>query len=155
MREIAELFQHRLFLSATPHNGHSNSFSALLEILDPQRFVREVKVRQGDPDAVMVRRLKEDVREIVGGFPRRIVAQVDIDGLPADAPDLVLAEMLAALRDMGEQRLAGASRTFRNAARLVLIPSAVRLCAWLGSGRQGRRRPSPDRAARASRRNSR
>ena len=30
--------------SATPHNGHSNSFSALLEILDPQRFTRGVQV---------------------------------------------------------------------------------------------------------------
>jgi SNF2 family DNA or RNA helicase len=37
VRGLAERFEHRLFLSATPHNGHSNSFSALLEILDPQR----------------------------------------------------------------------------------------------------------------------
>jgi len=29
--------EHRLFLTATPHNGHSNSFSALLEMLDQQR----------------------------------------------------------------------------------------------------------------------
>jgi hypothetical protein len=28
VRDIAERFEHRLFLSATPHNGHSNSFSA-------------------------------------------------------------------------------------------------------------------------------
>jgi len=33
VRTLAELFEHRLFLSATPHNGHSNSFSSLLEIL--------------------------------------------------------------------------------------------------------------------------
>ncbi len=38
IRDLAGRFEHRLFLSATPHNGHSNSFSALLEILDPQRF---------------------------------------------------------------------------------------------------------------------
>src|SRR6266481_3511372 len=31
VRGLAERFEHRLFLSATPHNGHSNSFSALLE----------------------------------------------------------------------------------------------------------------------------
>lgn len=30
IRDLAPLFEHRLFLSATPHNGHSNSFSALL-----------------------------------------------------------------------------------------------------------------------------
>ena len=32
-------------LSATPHNGHSNSFSTLLELLDPYRFTRGVKVK--------------------------------------------------------------------------------------------------------------
>jgi SNF2 family DNA or RNA helicase len=45
MRELTQEFEHRLFLSATPHNGHSNSFSALLEMLDPQRFCRGVPVR--------------------------------------------------------------------------------------------------------------
>jgi lipopolysaccharide transport system ATP-binding protein len=30
IRELAPRFEHRLFLSATPHNGHSNSFSSLL-----------------------------------------------------------------------------------------------------------------------------
>ena len=40
VRDLAGRFEHRLFLSATPHNGHSNSFSALLEILDPYRFTR-------------------------------------------------------------------------------------------------------------------
>ena len=62
VRELAPRFEHKLFLSATPHNGHSNSFAALLEILDPQRFCRGVPVR--DPkllEAVMVRRLKQDL----------------------------------------------------------------------------------------------
>jgi hypothetical protein len=34
VRDIAERFEHRLFLSATPHNGHSNSFSALVRGMD-------------------------------------------------------------------------------------------------------------------------
>jgi hypothetical protein len=44
IRDLSERFEHRLFLSATPYNGHSNSFSALLEMLDPQRFTRGVEV---------------------------------------------------------------------------------------------------------------
>src|SRR5580692_3341670 len=86
VRALAPCFEHRLFLSATPHNGHSNSFSALLEILDPQRFCRGVPVKSKKLlDDVMVRRLKEDLREepsIGAGFPRRIVQQIDLDGLP-------------------------------------------------------------------------
>ena len=38
IRDIGGRFEHRLFLSATPHNGHSNSFSTLLELLDPYRL---------------------------------------------------------------------------------------------------------------------
>ena len=80
-REIAKRFENRLFLSATPHNGHSNSFSALLEILDPQRFTRGVPVRGANNlSAVMVRRLKSDLREIGQGeaFPERRVIQIDL-----------------------------------------------------------------------------
>ena len=46
IRDLSGRFEHRLFLSATPHNGHSNSFSTLLELLDPYRFTRGVKVRK-------------------------------------------------------------------------------------------------------------
>jgi SNF2 family DNA or RNA helicase len=68
VRDLSPRFEHRLFLSATPHNGHSNSFSALLEILDPQRFCRGVKASKRMLDDVMVRRLKDDLRQIVGGL---------------------------------------------------------------------------------------
>ena len=39
---IAPHFEHKLFLTATPHNGYRESFSALLELLDNQRFARGV-----------------------------------------------------------------------------------------------------------------
>jgi len=54
-RALSECFEHRLFLSATPHNGH---FSALLEKLYPQRFTRGVEVTPKDLEPVMLRRLK-------------------------------------------------------------------------------------------------
>ncbi len=120
VRDLAPRFEHRLFLSATPHNGHSNSFSALLEILDPQRFCRGVKVLEGQLDDVMVRRLKSDVRAIEGGFPKRTVVQVDIDGLPPDAPELVLAEKLNTYRLEREKRLAHDSRSQQAAGALAV-----------------------------------
>src|SRR6185312_3657560 len=54
VRDLAHRFEHRLFLSATPHNGHSNSFAALLEILDNTRFCRGAPVVAEDRDAVVV-----------------------------------------------------------------------------------------------------
>ncbi|WP_434740286.1 DISARM system SNF2-like helicase DrmD [Micromonospora sp. SH-82] len=69
IRRLAPHFAHRLFLSATPHNGYQASFTALLEILDNQRFARGVKP---DPAAVrdtVVRRLKRDI-ENPDGSPR-------------------------------------------------------------------------------------
>ena len=58
LRDLAPRFGHRLFLSATPHNGHSNSFTALLELLDPARFTRGVPFDPADLEVVLVRRLK-------------------------------------------------------------------------------------------------
>jgi SNF2 family DNA or RNA helicase len=73
IRALAVRFEHRLFLSATPHNGHSNSFSALLEILDPQRFTAGVQVKPRELDPVMMRRLKSDLRYFGAKFPERKV----------------------------------------------------------------------------------
>ena len=87
IRDLGGRFEHRLFLSATPHNGHSNSFSTLLELLDPYRFTRGVPVRgKRALEDVMVRRIKEDIREVQGGFPERVVQRVPIDGLPEGRP---------------------------------------------------------------------
>ncbi|MBK6692745.1 MAG: DEAD/DEAH box helicase [Myxococcales bacterium] len=95
IRDVARRFENRLFLSATPHNGHSNSFSALLELLDPQRFTRGVPVRgRRELDAIMVRRLKEDLRQLgVEQFPKRLLVRHAV-GEPA-SPELELARQLA------------------------------------------------------------
>ncbi|RYE79028.1 MAG: hypothetical protein EOO74_04360, partial [Myxococcales bacterium] len=80
IRDLAPRFDNRLFLSATPHNGHSNSFSALLEILDPVRFTRGVPVEgKKDLEPIMVRRLKRDLRKLgVEQFPRRLLVQLSL-----------------------------------------------------------------------------
>ena len=74
-----------------PHNGHSNSFSALLEMLDPQRFTRGVEVAPRDLEPVMVRRLKADLRRLGEAFPERIDrADPSSTGCRTDAPELDL-----------------------------------------------------------------
>lgn len=61
VRELAKACEHRLFLSATPHNGHSESFTALLEMIDNRRFSRGASVDADALKAVTVRRLKGDI----------------------------------------------------------------------------------------------
>lgn len=80
IRDLSGRFKNRLFLSATPHNGHSNSFSALLEMLDPQRFLRGTAISGPEQLApVMVRRLKSDLKAInTEGFPTRRLVQLDL-----------------------------------------------------------------------------
>ena len=128
VRDLAGRFEHRLFLSATPHNGHSNSFSTLLELLDPYRFTRGVKVRGRKAlEDVMVRRLKEDIRATQGGFPERRVERVVIDGLPDDAPELALSRLLDEYRTAREQRHANASGKAQAAAGLLVVGLQQRL----------------------------
>jgi hypothetical protein len=141
IRDLAPRFEHRLFLSATPHNGHSNSFSALLEILDPQRFTRGVKVLKSNLDGVMVRRLKEDLRELVGGFPRREPVQIDLKDLSSDTPELKLAKLLDDYRKVRQARMAGATR--RKQAEAALLVSHLQQRLLRGSFRPHAGGPPP------------
>ena len=129
VRDLAPRFEHKLFLSATPHNGHSNSFAALLEILDPQRFCRGVPVRSKKLlDDVMVRRLKQDLREINGAdFPERTVIPIAIYDLPEDAPELQLSRLLQQYRTCREERLKDAPKSTQTTAMLVLTSLQKRL----------------------------
>src|SRR5690606_26519099 len=69
IRRLAPQFEHRLFLTATPHNGYPESFQALLELLDPQRFARGVRPSDEQQRQVMIRRLKMELREILPPGP--------------------------------------------------------------------------------------
>lgn len=127
IRDLAPRFEHRLFLSATPHNGHSNSFTALLELLDPQRFTRGVPALTDNRQAVMVRRLKEDIRELAGGFPKRQVVQIDLSGLPPDAPELRLSKLLDEYRQVRQLRMSGATKRKQAEAALLVSHLQQRL----------------------------
>ena len=61
-RALAEKCEHRLFLSATPHNGYSESFTALMEMIDGRRFKRGANLDERALRDIAVRRLKADLR---------------------------------------------------------------------------------------------
>lgn len=61
VRQLADTCEHRLFLSATPHNGYPESFTALMEMIDPRRFSRGALLDSTALKDVTVRRLKRDL----------------------------------------------------------------------------------------------
>src|SRR5262249_9782860 len=94
-------FEHKLFLTATPHNGYPESFSALLELLDAQRFARGVMPDRQQLGAVMVRRLKSELPRRWDGsprFPGRKLGALAVPYRPAER------RIHAALRQYAESR---------------------------------------------------
>jgi superfamily II DNA or RNA helicase len=79
VRAIAPHFQHKLFLTATPHNGYKESFTALLELLDDQRFARNAEPNEAQLARVMVRRLKSDLVDANG---KKIYPERRLEALP-------------------------------------------------------------------------
>jgi hypothetical protein len=108
-------------IPATPHNGHPNSFAALMEILDPQRFVRGMAIEPTQLEPVVVRRLKEDLRGLGQSFPERRIEPIVIAGLPENAPELVLAARLAGYRELRRNRLKAETASRRAQGELVWI----------------------------------
>ena len=108
IRGILPLCEHRLFLSATPHNGRTRSFTGLLEMLDPVRFTQIAEMNPAARERVkqvMVRRLKRHIDESskVRRFCRR---------LPPCAINLSLAP--------GEEELFEAFESFRKAIHVAV-----------------------------------
>lgn len=103
LRRIAPHFQHRLFLTATPHNGFTESFTALLEELDPLRFTRGPDVNAAAIRTVMVRRLKEELAEAEDAhrpFPKRVVDRIAVPDEPGEREvSELLDEYIAAQMD--------------------------------------------------------
>lgn len=76
LRFISPYFEHKLFLTATPHNGHTRCFSGLLEQLDPVRFTQTNEFTEAERsriEQVVIRRLKSEINELDDnlGKPRR------------------------------------------------------------------------------------
>ena len=127
IRQLASRFEHRLFLSATPHNGHSSSFASLLHLLDPQRFTRGVPISSAKELApVMVRRLKRDLRGEVDGLPERHLVDHVLDVAPS-APEIVLADKLAEYDRLYRDCLKGLSQSEQDGRGYVMVNLHKRL----------------------------
>jgi hypothetical protein len=110
IREISKHFEHRLFLTATPHNGYDESFTALLELLDDQRFARSVEPSRETLAQVMVRRLKTELAEESEHFAERVIVPIEVAYRDDELEAHALLERYAALRR--EQACGDSTRVF-------------------------------------------
>lgn len=127
LRALTPHFEHKLFLTATPHNGYRESFSALLELLDNQRFSRGTSPDRKQLEAVMVRRLKSDPGFALNHlgirrFPPRVLETIEVPYTDEER------DVHAALREYTKSRTSrAADSTERFATEFVLKTLKKRL----------------------------
>lgn len=117
LRAIAPWFEHKLFLTATPHNGHTRCFSGLLEQLDPVRFTQSSEFTDAMKqriEQVVVRRLKREINvldEQAGQIPRFCERRPRPVPLYFSSTERKLSIAFAEFRSRVKQLIAHASRT--------------------------------------------
>jgi superfamily II DNA or RNA helicase len=117
LRAISPWFEHKLFLSATPHNGHTRCFSGLLEQLDPVRFTQTsdfTSDMQQRIQEVVIRRLKREINALdeqedrIPRFCRRLTEPIP---LYFSRPEKQLSEAFAEFRSAVKHLIATSSKT--------------------------------------------
>jgi len=123
LAELKGNFEHRLFLTATPHNGFTASFTALLEMLDPLRFSRGTDLDQDALGLVMIRRLKDQIVDDLGSrrFAERKVPAIELELTETERRALELLDSYI------ESRMSRAGQRERMAVQFALTILKKRL----------------------------
>jgi superfamily II DNA or RNA helicase len=129
LRQISKYFEHRLFLTATPHNGFTVSFTGLLEMLDPLRFTQKTTLEDKDNaqiQASVVRRLKSELN--AGRAVPRFVKR-DVEGIPLhlDGKEKALFDALRKYREEGIKVVAKKGKREKNLGRFIFSILTKRL----------------------------
>ncbi|MBX3131421.1 MAG: DISARM system SNF2-like helicase DrmD [Polyangiaceae bacterium] len=125
VRLLAPHFQHKLFLTATPHDGYTESFTALLELLDDQRFSRNILPPEDQLARVMVRRLKSDLVDAKGKklYPVRRLEALNVEYTAEEREARQLLEQYIASREKQDEREGAASHFVHQLLRKRLASS--------------------------------
>lgn len=123
LRIIAPQFEHRLFLSATPHNGHTRSFTGLLELLDPVRFSQTDELKPAERarvEQVVIRRLKREINARTN--PPRFCTRLPPKALllRLSSKELALSEAFANFRTAVRRLIASGANQRRRAGTFAV-----------------------------------
>ncbi|WP_407111333.1 DISARM system SNF2-like helicase DrmD [Streptomyces sp. DSM 116494] len=126
IRRLVPHFEHRLFLSATPHNGYPESYTALLELIDDQRFARGMEPDKEALKDTVVRRLKSAITDEDGNpyFRTRLTRTIEVEYTEEERR---VHELLGRFAESRQQRMAPQAHGGRKAADLVTLLLKKRL----------------------------
>lgn len=111
-----------IMLSATPHDGKSESFASLMNMLDPTAIANEQDYGPEDIDGLCIRRFKKDVQDqIVGSFKER---KISIEECKASAREESAFDIFAEMKlQMDEGRTKGSGQLFKTSLEKALFSS--------------------------------
>jgi superfamily II DNA or RNA helicase len=133
LTRIARFFEHKLFLSATPHNGYTQCFTGLLEQLDPVRFTKKESLTASErrrAEEIVVRRLKKDINEVdekAGRTPRFVERDIVPQHLYFSTSETALSRAFETFRTALKMTFAGAKKSEQMAGAFAVEVLAKRL----------------------------
>ncbi|MDD2498110.1 MAG: helicase-related protein, partial [Desulfitobacteriaceae bacterium] len=121
---LAERSDTLIMLSATPHDGRSESFASLMNMLDPTAIANPHDYRKEDIKGLCIRRFKKDVKDQVqGAFKERRIA---IEKCPASAAEEYAFDLFTNMKlemDAGKRHIAG--QLFKTSLEKSMFSSPV------------------------------
>lgn len=124
--KLAKLLSERsdtlIMLSATPHDGRSESFASLMNMLDPTAIANPKEYGPDDIEGLCVRRFKKDVKEQVkGAFKERVVS---IENSDASSDEEYVFELFADMKlEMDLDKGSRSGQLFKTSLEKALFSS--------------------------------
>jgi len=119
---LAERSDTLIMLTATPHDGRSESFASLMNMLDPTAIANPHDYQKEDIKGLCVRRFKKDIKDqVFGTFKERIV---NIEKCDASAAEESAYRIFADMRlDMDALQPRNAGRLFKTSLEKSMFSS--------------------------------
>lgn len=123
---LAQLLSERsdtlIMLSATPHDGRSESFASLMNMLDPTAIANPHEYGKEDIKGLCIRRFKSDVKDQVqGSFKERIVS---IERCQASSKEEIAFDLFTKMQlQMDKNRPYAAGQLFKTSLEKALFSS--------------------------------
>lgn len=111
-----------IMLSATPHDGKSESFASLMNMLDPTAIADIKNYGPEDIEGLCVRRFKKDVQDqIIGSFKERVIT---IEECHASNKEEIAFDIFADMSlQMDEDKKKGSGQLFKTSLEKALFSS--------------------------------